>query len=143
VAEKQDVGMKPGQRTDPIGRSADRRSGLGPQPEAQESGDETLVRDTIDDRPPRFAPLFSSAPVALAAGPKDGRERLVAAWLGRVFSISRLSGRHSDAGLASFTAGLVGAAAFMALALGPGWVGFLLGFVPISLLTSWAVASHA
>jgi hypothetical protein len=51
--------------------------------------------------------------------------------------------RHADAGLASYTAGLVAAAAFMALSLGPGWVGFLVGFLPASLLTSWAVASHA
>lgn len=51
--------------------------------------------------------------------------------------------RHADAGLASYTAGLVAAAAFMALSLGPGWLGFLLGFLPVSLLTSWAVAGHA
>jgi hypothetical protein len=51
--------------------------------------------------------------------------------------------RSADAGLASYTAGLVIAAAFMALSLGPGWVGFLVGFLPASLLTSWAVASHA
>jgi len=50
---------------------------------------------------------------------------------------------HADAGLASYTAGLVVAAAFMALSLGPGWAGFLVGFLPLSLLTSWAVASHA
>jgi hypothetical protein len=51
--------------------------------------------------------------------------------------------RHADAGLASYTAGLVAAAAFMALSLGPGWVGFLVGFLPASLLSSWAVTSHA
>jgi hypothetical protein len=51
--------------------------------------------------------------------------------------------RHADAGLASYTAVLVAAAAFMALSLGPGWLGFLLGFLPVSLLTSWAVAGHA
>jgi hypothetical protein len=49
--------------------------------------------------------------------------------------------RHADAGLASFTVGLVVAAAFMVLALGPGWAGFLLGFLPASLLTSWAVTT--
>ncbi len=51
--------------------------------------------------------------------------------------------RHADAGLASYVAGLIAAAAFMALSLGPGWVGFLVGFLPASLLTSRAVASHA
>jgi serine/threonine protein kinase len=54
-----------------------------------------------------------------------------------------LSIRHADAGLASYAAGLVAAAAFMALSIGPGWVGFLLGYLPVSLLTSWAVSSHA
>lgn len=51
--------------------------------------------------------------------------------------------RHTDAGLASYTAGLIAAAAFMAFSLGPGWVGFLLGFLPVSLLTSRAIASNA
>jgi hypothetical protein len=55
--------------------------------------------------------------------------------------VTTIAPRHKDAGLASYTAGLVVAAAFMALALGPGWVGFLLGFLPASLLTSWAVAA--
>jgi hypothetical protein len=51
--------------------------------------------------------------------------------------------RHADAGLASCVAGLLGAAAFMALSLGPGWAGFIVGFIPVSLLTSWAISSHA
>jgi hypothetical protein len=53
--------------------------------------------------------------------------------------MSGFAPRHADAGLASYTTGLVVAAAFMALALGPGWVGFLLGFLPASLLISWAI----
>jgi Arc/MetJ-type ribon-helix-helix transcriptional regulator len=61
----------------------------------------------------------------------------------RVTSLPILAGRHADAGLASYTAGLVVAAAFMALSLGPGWLGFVAGFLPVSLLTSWAAACHA
>ena len=50
--------------------------------------------------------------------------------------------RQRDAGLFSYTAGLLGAAAFMALAIGPGWLGFLAGFLPASALASWAVSGH-
>jgi hypothetical protein len=56
--------------------------------------------------------------------------------------VTTIAPRHADAGLASYTAGLVVAAVFLAFALGPGWVGFLVGFLPASLLTSWAVASE-
>ena len=51
--------------------------------------------------------------------------------------------RHLDAGLASYVAGLLTAAVVMALSLGPGWLGFLAGFLSMSLLTSWAVDSYA
>jgi len=46
-----------------------------------------------------------------------------------------------DAGCFSYTAGLFGAAISMALAVGPGWLGFIVAFVPASLLASWVVAS--
>ena len=47
-----------------------------------------------------------------------------------------------SAGLFSYTAGIIGAAVFMALALGPGWLGFLAAYLPASILASWAVTSH-
>jgi hypothetical protein len=48
-----------------------------------------------------------------------------------------------DAGLYSYVTGLLGAAAFMAFAIGPGWLGFIAGFLPASLVASWAVSAHA
>ena len=48
-----------------------------------------------------------------------------------------------DAGLFSYTLGILGAAAFMTLAIGPGWMGFFAGFIPASALAAWAVSGHA
>ncbi len=51
--------------------------------------------------------------------------------------------RVREASFFSYTSGLLGAAAFMALAIGPGWLGFIAVFLPASLLASWAVSGHA
>jgi hypothetical protein len=131
VAEKQTVGSWPGSRT--VGdRPSDER--LGPVPVPAEpnavalaggtfSAGEMVEIDLLSEWDGRTGPCLVAEP----ASP----------------SPSLWGMRHADAGLASYTAGLVAAAAFMALSLGPGWVGFLVGFLPASLLTSWAVASHA
>jgi hypothetical protein len=49
---------------------------------------------------------------------------------------------HHDAALFSYTAGVLGAAAFMALAIGPGWLGFLVSYLPASILAAWAGTGH-
>lgn len=51
-----------------------------------------------------------------------------------------LSDRYANAGLFAWTAGSVTAVAFMALAIGPAWIGFLAAFLPASALAAWAVA---
>jgi hypothetical protein len=48
-----------------------------------------------------------------------------------------------DAALFSYSAGILGAAAFLSLSIGPGWLGFLIVFLPISALAAWAVSGHA
>ena len=64
--------------------------------------------------------------------------------------VHRLSGRFwssnpmtFDAGFFAYAAGLVGAAAAMALTIGPGWLGFIVAFIPASLLAAWAVSLDA
>jgi hypothetical protein len=55
------------------------------------------------------------------------------------------SGRHLayvDAGTLSYTAGIVGAALFMATSIGPGWIGFLISYLPFSIVTTLAAATH-
>ena len=49
---------------------------------------------------------------------------------------------YVDAGTLSYTAGIVGSALFMALSIGPGWLGFFISYVPISILTTLAAAAH-
>jgi hypothetical protein len=51
-----------------------------------------------------------------------------------------LSLHHRDAGLFSSTAGIIGAASFMALGFGPGWLSFAVAFLPASVKSTWAIA---
>jgi len=62
---------------------------------------------------------------------------LVARAVGRA---QALNDRYGHAGLFAWTAGSIAAVAFMALAIGPAWIGFLAGFLPASALAAWAVA---
>lgn len=80
---------------------------------------------------------------ALLTGAKRGGAQRMSRSGGDVSSLRFFTGPHAEAGAASYVVGLLTAAAFMALAAGPGWLGFIVGFLPMSLLTSWAVASHA
>jgi hypothetical protein len=55
------------------------------------------------------------------------------------------SGRHLafvEVGTFSYVAGLLGAAAFMALSIGPGILGFLVVYLPASGLSVWAASGH-
>jgi len=47
-----------------------------------------------------------------------------------------------DAGTLSYTSGIFGAALFMATSIGPGWLGFLASYLPMSILTAWAASAH-
>jgi hypothetical protein len=51
--------------------------------------------------------------------------------------------RHRDAGRFSYMVGLAGTILFMASGVGPGWLGFLVAYLPASLLAAWVTASHA
>lgn len=62
---------------------------------------------------------------------------LVARVVGRA---QALNDQYGEAGLFAWTAGSIAAVAFMALAIGPAWIGFLAGFLPASALAAWAVA---
>ena len=56
-----------------------------------------------------------------------------------------LSGRHLayvDAGTLSYTTGILGAALFMATSIGPGWLGFLVSYLPISVFTTWVASAN-
>jgi hypothetical protein len=130
VAEKQTVGSRPGSRARGD-RPLDERLEPAPVPAGPDPG--VLVGGTPSAGDVAEVELFAEWEGPM--GPCVVAERASP-------SPSLWGMRHADAGLASYTAGLVAAAAFMALSLGPGWVGFLVGFLPASLLTSWAVA-HA
>jgi hypothetical protein len=51
--------------------------------------------------------------------------------------------RHRDAGRFSYMVGLTGTILFMATGLGPGWLGFVVAYLPASALAAWVTASHA
>jgi hypothetical protein len=51
--------------------------------------------------------------------------------------------RHRDAGRFSYMVGLTGTILFMATGLGPGWLGFVVAYLPASMLAAWVTASHA
>jgi serine/threonine protein kinase len=60
-------------------------------------------------------------------------------WLGRSWLYFD---RYQDAAPLVFYSGLVGAGLFAYLAIGPAWIGFLAGYLPMSMLMALAYASH-
>lgn len=88
----------------------------------------------------REAPVQDAKPEQAPAVERPESVDLIEASEATLPSLRRM--HHADAGFLSYVVGLTAAASFMALAIGPGWAGFLAGFVPVSVLTSWAIASH-
>jgi serine/threonine protein kinase len=113
---------------------------LSKQPESRWPSCREFVRHLRALRPVEVGwPLDPCAPVNSSRDREcepnsAGIPRLGRAWL--------YLERYQDAAPIVFYSGLAGAALFACFAIGPAWIGFLAGFLPMSALMALAYSSH-